>query len=63
MSSRREPQGATQELLAVGAAVDVRGVEEGDARVERAADDRSGRVVVDASAEVVAAETDDGDLE
>ena len=63
MSPRRAAQGATQELLAVGAAVDVGGVEEGDAGVEGAVDDRSGRVVVDAAAEVVAAETDDRDLE
>ena len=50
-------------LLALGAAVDVGGVEEVDAGVERRVDDaRRGRGV-EAAAEVVAAEPDHRDLE
>ena len=47
-----------EQHLALRAAVDVGGVEEGDARVERGVDHRRGRRLVDPAAEVVAAETD-----
>ena len=53
-----------EELLAgAGAAVDVGGVEEGDALVERGVDDGAGAFEVDAAAEVVAAEADDRDVQ
>ena len=45
------------------AAVDVRGVEERDAGVDRGVDHRERRVLVDTAAEVVAPEADDGNLE
>ncbi len=55
---------AADDLLAAApVAVDVRGVEEGDVRVERGVDHRARGLLVDAAAEVVAAEPDDGHLE
>ena len=57
-------QRAADHLLAAAlAAVDVGGVEERDAGVDRRVDHRERRVLVDAAAEVVAPEADDGDLE
>ena len=50
---------APEVLLAQGAAVDVGGVEQRDAGVERGVDDRLRRRLVDAATEVVAAEADD----
>ena len=50
------------ELLARAHGVDVGGVEERDARVERGVDHRARLREVGARAEVVAAESDDGDL-
>src|SRR4029079_18307539 len=49
---------AAEELLALGRAVDVGGVEEVDARIERRAHHTCGGVIVDAHPEVVAAEAD-----
>ena len=61
--SRRPCERPAEQLLAAAAvAVDVRGVEERDARVERGVDDRARRLLVDPPAEVVAAEPDDGHL-
>ena len=55
---------AADDLLAAAlVAVDVRGVEERDARVERGVDHRARGLLVDPAAEVVAAEPDDGHLE
>ena len=55
---------AADDLLAAAAvAVDVGGVEERDARLERGVDHRPRRGLVDPAAEVVAAEPDDGHLE
>ena len=55
---------AADDLLAAApVAVDVRGVEERDARVERGVDHRARSLLVDPAAEVVAAEADDGHLE
>jgi hypothetical protein len=57
-------EGAADDLLAAAAvAVDVRGVEEGDVRVERGVDHGSRGDLVDPPPEVVAAETDHRDLE
>ena len=53
---------AEQVLAAAAVAVDVRGVEERDPRVERGVHDRARALLVDARAEVVAAEPDDGDV-
>ena len=47
-----------QELLRLAAAVDVGGIEEGDAQVDALVDDVAGALCVDAPAEVVAAEAD-----
>ena len=52
-----------EKLLGARAAVDVGGVEEVDPGVDRLIDDGLGLVLVDAHAEVVAAEADNGDLE
>ncbi len=54
---------APEELLALGRAVDVGGVEEVDARIERGVDDALGGGGVDAHPEVVAAEADDRDAQ
>ena len=54
---------AEQRLAAALVAVDVRGVEERDARVERGIDDGARRILVDPAAEVVRPEADDGDVE
>src|SRR5205085_5854638 len=51
-----------QLLTAPAVAVDVGGVEEADALVERRVDDRTRLLQADAAADVVAAEADDGDL-
>ena len=56
-------EGTAEELLALGTAVDVGGVEEVDPGVERGADHGAGRGVVDPHAEVVAADADRRDLE
>ena len=56
-------QRAAEEYFALGRAVDVRGVEEGDAGVERRVDDARAVALADPHAEVVAAEADDGDFE
>ena len=56
-------EGPAEELLAERSAVDVGGVEQRDARVERGVDDRLRRGLVDPAAEVVAAETDDRRVE
>ena len=57
-------QHAAEDLLAAArVAVDVRGVEERDARVERRVDDGPRRFLVEPAAEVVATEPDDGHLE
>lgn len=48
---------------AAGAAVDVGGVQEGDARVQSGVDDGAGGLGVQSAAEVVAAEADGGDLQ
>ena len=53
---------AEQVLAAAAVAVDVRGVEERDAHLERGVHDRARALLVDARAEVVAAEPDDGDV-
>ena len=50
-------------LAAAAVAVDVGGVEERDPGLERGVDDGARRRLVDAAAEVVATEADDGDLE
>src|SRR5215207_11066810 len=50
---------AEEALRAAALAIDVGGVEERDAEVERLVDDLAGRLEVDAAAEVVAAETDE----
>jgi hypothetical protein len=52
------PEGLAEELLAVPAAVDVGGVEEGDAFVQRGLHHLGGAVGVDPHPEVVAAEPD-----
>ena len=54
---------AAEELLALGRAVDVGGVEEVDAGIERGVDDALGGGLVDAHPEVVAAEADDRDAQ
>jgi len=54
---------AADELLAPAVAVDVRGVEEGHALLERGVDHRARGVLVDPTSEVVATEPDDRDLE
>ena len=55
---------AADDLLAAApVAVDVRGVEERDAHVERRVDHRARGLLVGPATEVVAAETDDGHLE
>ena len=56
-------QRPAQELLALGAAVDVGGVEEGDAGVEGGVRPRRRGVLVDPAAEVVAAQPDHRHLE
>ena len=53
---------AEQVLAAAAVAVDVRGVEERDAHLERGVHDRARALLVDARAEVVAAEPDDRDV-
>ena len=52
-----------QVLLRTGLAVDVSGVEEGDARVERGVDHGLGPVLIAARPEVVAAQPDQADVE
>ena len=52
-----------ERLAAAVVAVDVGGVEERDARVERSVDDAPRRLFFEATAEVVAAEADDAHLE
>ena len=59
-AARRAP---AEELLALRAAVDVGGVEERDARIQRRVDHVLRRRLVDPPAEVVAAEPDDADVE
>ena len=54
-------EGHAQELLRLGAAVDVRRVEERDARLSRRVDDGLRLGLVDAHAEVVASQSDEGD--
>ena len=60
-SLRLGAEGLAQVLLGEALAVDVGGVEQRDAGVERGVDDRQGLVCVDATAEVVAPEADDRD--
>jgi len=50
---------AEETLRAAALAVDVGGVEERDAEIERLVDDLAGRLKVDPAAEIVAAETDE----
>ena len=50
---------AEEALRAAALAIDVGGVEERDAEIERLVDDLAGRLEVDAAAEIVAAETDE----
>ena len=59
MSLRRGPS-AAEELLGAAdfAAIDIGGVEQGDPEIERLVHHRLRRGVVDAAAEVVAAEAD-----
>ena len=57
------PERLAEERLAPPVAVALGGVEERHAGLERRVDDRARPVLVDAPAEVVAAEADDGDLE
>jgi hypothetical protein len=52
-----------QEFLALGLPVDVGGVEQRDAGIERGVDDRARGGLVDPTAEVVTAEPDDRDSE
>ena len=64
MSLRRSPRSSPEEAFRVAAvAVDVGGVEQRDARVERAMHDALRRLEVDAAAEVVAAEADQRDAQ
>ena len=58
----RSERGA-EELLALGASVDIGGVEEGDPGIERGADDGVGLLARHAHAEVVAAESHRADRE
>jgi hypothetical protein len=53
----------SKELLAAARAVDVRGVYEVDALLERGIDNRSRGSQIDAPAEIVGSEADHGDLE
>jgi formamidopyrimidine-DNA glycosylase len=55
--------GLTDELFGESVAVDIGGVEEVDAHIERGVDDRFGLVGVEAHAEVVAAKADGADFE
>jgi hypothetical protein len=57
------PESATEELLAQRPAVDVRGVEQRDARVERRVHDGGAALLVDAHPEVVAAEPHGRDVQ
>ena len=52
-----------EEALALAAAVDICGVEEGDPRGQRRIDDDPGRSLIEAPSEVVAAEADARDLQ
>ena len=56
-------QTAANEYFTIRAAIGIRGVEEIDARVERGVDDVARARLVEAAAEIVAAETDNGDFE
>ena len=59
-----EPEGRTHELFGLASAtVNVRGVEEGDALLDALVDNGLCLVCIEAAAEVVAAEADDGDLQ
>ncbi len=50
-------------MAAAEAAIDVRGVEQRDAEIERLVHDPARGFEIDASAEIVAAQSDDGDLQ
>jgi hypothetical protein len=54
---------ASQVLFALGAAVDVGRVEEGDADIQRGVDDGRGSAVIEAPPEIVAAQPDDRHLQ